>query len=123
MGDNLLAADWLYEHAAITAHRPPAIWFGDDKSTMIHAIFETPQLKVSTTGTVSPAYLQPFGKLFNGPTSLPPARNGVDYELWLSARPETSPEITVKDPAAITFILEQRDDLLRKGFIEAHPSP
>ena len=47
----------------------------------------------------------------------------MDYELRLSARPEPSPEITLKDPEAIAFIREQPDDLLRKGFIEARPSP
>ena len=123
MGDILLAADWLYEHTVVTKHRPPAIWFGGDKNTMIHAIIETPQLKTSTTGTVDPVYLQQFAKLFSEPTTLPPTRRGVDYELRLSARPEPSPEIAVKDPESITFIREQRDDLLRKGFIEARPTP
>ena len=123
IGDILLAADWLYEHSVTTTHRPPAIWFGGDKTTMIHAIIETPDLKASTTGMVDPAYLRRFAKLFSEPTSLPPARRGVDYELRLSARPEPSPEIAVKDPEAIAFIQEQRDDLLKKGFIEARPSP
>ena len=90
---------------------------------MIHAILETPELKASTTGTVNPAYLRQFAKLFSEPTSLPPAGRGVDYELRLSARPEPSPEIAVKDPEAIAFIQEQRGDLLRKGFIAARPSP
>ena len=123
IGDILLAADWLYEHSVTTTHRPPAIWFGGDKTTMIHVIMETPQLKATTTGTVDPVYLRQFAKLFSEPTALPPARRGVDYELRLSARPEPSPEIAVKDPEAITFIREQRDDLLKKGFIEARPSP
>lgn len=123
VGDIPLAADWLYEHTVTTTHRPPAIWFGGDKNTMIHAIIETPQLKATTTGTVDPAYLQWFAKLFSELTTLPPARNGVDYELRLSARPEPSPEIAVKDPEAIAFIREQRDDLLKKGFIEARHSP
>ena len=90
---------------------------------MIHAIVETPLLKASTTGTVDSTYLQRFPKLFSEPTALPPARQGVDYELRLSARPEPSPEIAVKDPEAIAFIREQRDDLLKNGFIEARPSP
>ena len=47
----------------------------------------------------------------------------MDYELRVSGRPEPSPEIAVKYPEAIAFICEQRDDLLRKGFIEARPSP
>ena len=123
IGDILLAADWLYEHSVTTTHRPPALWFGSDKTTMIHAIVETPQLKASTTGTVDPVYLRQFARLFSEPTSLPPARRGVDYELRLSARPEPSPEIAVKDPESIRFIEEQRDDLLRKGFIEARPTP
>ena len=116
-GDILLAVDWIYDHTVVMTHRPPSIWFGGDKNTLIHAIVETPQLKASTTGTVDPAYLRRFAKLFSEPTSLPPARSGVDYELRLSARPEPSPEITVQDPEAIAFIREQRDDLLRKGFI------
>ena len=123
VGDVLLAADWLYEHSVTTMHRPPASWFGNDKTTMIHAILETPELKASTTGTVDHAYLRQFAKLFSEPTSLPPARREVDYELHLSARPERSPEIAVKDPEAIAFIREQRDDLLKKGFIEARPTP
>ena len=90
----------MYEHS----DRLPAIWFGGDKTTMIHAIIETPQLKASTTGTVDPVYLQGFAKLFSEPTTLPPARRGVDYKLRLSARPEPSPEIAVKDPEAIAFI-------------------
>ena len=123
VGDVLLAADWLYEHSMATMHRPPAIWFGNDKTTMIHAILETPELKASTTGLVDHAYLRQFAKLFSEPTSLPPARREVDYELHLSARPERSPEIAVKDPEVIAFIREQRDDLLKKGFIEARPTP
>ena len=123
IGDILLAADWQYEYTVTTTHRPPAIWFGGNRNTMIHTIIETPQLKASTTGTVDPAYLQRFAKLFSEPTALPPARRGVDYELRLSARPEPSPEIAVKDPEAIEFIREQRDHLLQKGFIEARPSP
>ena len=123
IGDILLAADWLHEHSVTTRHRLPAIWFGGDKTTMIHAIIETPQLKASTTGTVDPVYIQRFAKLFSEPTTLPPARRGMDYELSLSAKPEPSPEIAVKDPEAIAFIREQRDDLLKKGFIEARPSP
>lgn len=107
IGDILLAADWLYEHSVTTTHRSPAIWFGGDKATMIHAIVETPQLKATTTGTVDAAYLQKFAKLFSEPTNLDPARNGVDYELRLSARPEPSPEIAVKDPESIKFIQEQ----------------
>ena len=47
----------------------------------------------------------------------------MDYELRLSGRPEPSPEITVKGPEAIAFICKQRDDLLKKGCIEARPSP
>ena len=47
----------------------------------------------------------------------------MDYKLHLSARPEPSPEIAVEDPEALAFIREQRDDLLKKGFIEARPSP
>lgn len=90
---------------------------------MIHALVETPDLKASTTGTVDPAYLRQFAKLFSEPTSLLPARHRVDYELGLSARPEPSPEIAVKDLEAIAFVHEQRDDLLRKGFIEASHSP
>ena len=117
IGDVLLAAAWLYEHAVVTTHHPPAIWFGGDKTTMIHSIVETPTLKASTTGTVDPVYLREFPKLFSEPTGLSPAHSGVDYELRLSARPEPSPEITVQDPEAIAFIREQRDDLLRKGFI------
>ena len=54
IGDILLAADWLYEYSVTTTHRLPAIWFGGDKTTMIHAIVETPQLKATTTGTVDP---------------------------------------------------------------------
>ena len=123
IADILLAADWLYEHTVTTTHRPPAIWFEGDKKTMIHSIVETPQLKATTTGTVDPVYLQRFSKLFSEPTALPPARRGVDYELRLPARPEPSPEIAVKDPEAIGFIREQRDDLLKNGFIEARPSP
>ena len=123
IGDILPAADWLYEHSVTTTHHPPAIWFGGDKTTMIHAIVETPQLKAATTGTVDTLYLQRYAKLFSQPTALPPARSGVDYELRLSARPEPSPEIAVKDPEAIEFIREQRDHLLKKGFIEARPSP
>ena len=123
IGDILLAADWLYEHAVTTTHRPPAVWFGGDKTTMIHAIVETPQLKATTTGTVDSVYLQRHAKLFSEPTALPPARRGVDYELRLSGRPEPSPEIAVKDPEAMAFIREQCDDLLKKGFIEARPSP
>ena len=65
IGDILLAADWLYEHSVTTTHRPPAIWFGGDKTMMIHAIIETPQLKASTTGTVDPVYLQRLAKLFS----------------------------------------------------------
>ena len=122
MGDILLAADWLYEHTVVTTHRPPAIWFGGDKNTMIYEIIETPQLKTSTMGTVDLFYLQQSAKLFSEPTNLPPARRGVDYELCLSARPETSPEIAVKDLKLIAFIREQRDDLLRKGFIEGRPT-
>ena len=104
-------------------HRPLAIWFGGDKATMINAIIETPQLKALTTGTVDPVYLEEFSKLFSEPTTLPPTRRGVDYELRLSGRLEPSPEIAVKDPEAIAFIREQCDDLLKKGFIEARPSP
>ena len=109
IGDILLAADWLYKHSVGTTHRPPAIWFGGDKNTMVHAIIETPQLLVSTTGTVDPVYLRQFAELFSEPTALPPARSRVDYELLLSPRPEVSPEIAVKDPEAIAFIREQRD--------------
>ena len=123
IGVVLLAADWLYKHTVTTTHRPPAMWFGNDRTTMIHAILETPELKASATGTVNPAYLRQFAKLFSKPTSLPPAGHGVDYELRLSVRPEPSPEIAVKDPEAIAFIQEQKDDLLRKGFIETRPSP
>ena len=123
IGDILLTADWLYEHSVATTHRPPAIWFGGDKATMIHAIIETPQLKATTTGTVDPLYLQQYAKLLSEPTALPPARSGVDYELRLSGRPEPSPGIAVKDSEAIAFIREQCDDLLKKGFIEARPSP
>ena len=123
VGDIFLAADWLYEHTVGTTHRPPAIWFGGDKNTMIHAIIETPQLKATTTGMVDSLYLQRYAKLFSEPTTLPPARNGVDYELRLSGRTEPLPEIAVKDPEAIAFIREQRDDLLEKVFIEARPSP
>ena len=90
---------------------------------MIHAIIETPQLKASTTGTVDPVYIQRFAKLLSEPTTLPPAGRGMDYELPLSARPEPSPEIAVKDPEAMVFIYEQSDDFLKKGFIEARPSP
>ena len=122
IADVLLAAAWLYEHTVTSVHRPPAIWFGGN-ATMIHAIIETPQLKATTTGTVDPAYLQKFARLFSEPTGLPPERSRVDYELRLSTRPELSPEIAVKDPEAIAFIHEQRDDLLRKGFIEARSSP
>ena len=123
VGEILLAADWLYEHTVSTNHRPPAIWFGEDRNTMIHAIIETPHLKATTTGTVDPLYLQRYAKLFSEPTAPPPARSGVDYELRLSGRPEPSPEIAVKDPDATAFIREQCDDLLKKGFIEARPSP
>lgn len=123
IGDILLAADWLYEHEVTTKHRPPAVRFGDNKTMMIHAIVETPQLKASTTGTVDLLYRQQFAKVFSKPTTLLPARSRVDYELRLSARLEPSPEIAVKDPEAIAFIREQRNDLLRKGFIEARPSP
>ena len=119
----LLAADWLYEHTVSTNHRPPASWFGGDRNTMIHAIIETPQLKGTTTGTVDPLYLQRYAKLFSEPTALPPARSGVDYELRLSGKREPSPEIAVKDPEATAFIREQCDYLLKKGFIEARPSP
>ena len=114
LGDILLAGHWLYKHSVTTTHRPPAIWFGGDKTTMIHAIIETPQLKASTTGTVDPVYLQGFAKLLSIPTTLPPARRRVDYELRLSARPEPSPKIAVKDLEVIAFIREQRDDLLKK---------
>ena len=123
VGNILLAADWLYSHIVTTTHRPPAIWFGGDRNTMIKAIVETPELKTSTTGTVDPTYLRQFAKLLSEPTVLPPARLGVDYELRLSARLEPSPEIGVKDPEAIAFIREQCDDLLKKGFIESRPSP
>ena len=41
-GDIILAADWLYKHTIATTHRPPAIWFGEDKTT-IHGIIETTQ--------------------------------------------------------------------------------
>ena len=123
IGDILLAADWLYDHAVATMHRAPAVWFGGDKNTMVNAIVETPKLKTSTTGTVNPTYLRQYAELFSEPAPLPPARSGVDYELRLSGRPEPSPEIAVKDPEAIAFIQEQCDDLLRKGFIEARPSP
>ena len=68
-------------------------------------------------------YLQQFAKLFSEPTYLPPVHSRVDYELRLSARPEPSLEIAVKDPVAIAFIREQLDDLLKKGFIGASPSP
>ena len=111
IGDVLLAADWLYEHYVTMTHRPPAIWFNGDRKTLINAITETPQLKASTTGTVERIYLERFAKLFSEPTSLPPKRDGVDYELRLSKRPEPSPEIAVKDPEAIALIQKQRDDL------------
>ena len=114
IGDILLAADWLYEHEVVTKHCPPAIWFGENRNTMIHAIVETPPLKTTTTGTVDPLYLRQFAQLFSEPTTLPPSRKGVDYELRLSARPEPSPEIAVKDPEAIAFIREQRDDLQKR---------
>ena len=78
IGDILLAADWLYEHTVTTTHRPPAIWFGGDKTTMIHAIVETPQLTASTAGTVDPIYLQKFARVFSEPTTLPPVRRGVE---------------------------------------------
>ena len=71
VGDILLAADWLYEHTVGTTHRPPAIWFGGDKNTMIHAIIETPQLKATTTSTVDCLYLQRYAKLFSKHTTLP----------------------------------------------------
>ena len=103
-------------------HRPPAVWFGGDKNTMIKAIVETPELKTSTTGTVNPTYLREYTELSSEPAPLPPARSRVDYELRLSGRPEPFPEIAVKDPEAIAFIQEQCDDLLRKEFIEACPS-
>ena len=123
IGDILLAADWLYEHSFTTTHRPPAIWFGGDKAMMIHAIVKTPQLKATTTGTVDPEYLQKFAKLVREPTGLPPARSGVDYKLHQLKRPEQSPEIAVNDTELMEFIEEQLDDLLRKGFIEARPTP
>ena len=123
IGDILLAADWLNDHAVATTNRPPAVWFGGDKNTMINAIVETPELKTSTTGTVITTYLWQYAELFSEPTALPSARSGVDYELCLSGRPEPSPEIAVKDPEVIAFIQEQCDDLLRKGLIEARPSP
>ena len=72
---------------------------------------------------VDPIYLQRFTKIFSEPTTLPPARSGMDYELLLSGRPKPSPEIAVKDPEDIAFIRKQRDDLLKKGFIKARPSP
>ena len=90
---------------------------------MINAIIETPKLKATTTGTVDPAYLQKLARLFSEPTGLTPVRSRVDYELRLSARPEPSLKIAVKDPDPIAFIREQRDDLLKNGFIEASPSP
>ena len=123
IGDILLAADWLYDHAVATTHRPPAVCFGGEKNTMINAMVETPELKASTTGMVDPAYLRRFAKLFSEPTGLPPACSRVDHELRLSARPEPSPEIAVKDPESIKFMQEKRNDLLRKGFIEAQPTP
>ena len=66
-------------------------------------------------------YLQQFAKLFSEPTGLPPVHSRVDYELRLCARAQPSPEIAFKDPEAIAFIREQRDDLLKKGFIGASP--
>ena len=122
IGDILLAAEWLYDHVVATTHHPPAVWFGD-KNTMINPIIETPELKATTTGTVDPAYLRQFAIRFSEPTGLPSAPSGLDHELRLSARPEPSPEIAVKDPESIKFIQEQRNDLLRKGFMEARPTP
>ena len=104
IGDIILAADWLNDHAVATTHYPPAVWFGGDKNTMINAIVKTPELKTSTTGTVNPTYLWQYAELLSEPTALPPARSGVDYELRLSGRPEPSPEIAVKVPEAIAFI-------------------
>ena len=123
VGDILLAADWLYKHMVTMTHRPPAIWFGGDRNTMINAIIETPQLMATTTGTVDPLYRQRYAELSCEPTALSPVRSGVDYELHLSGRPEPSPNIAVKGPEAIAFIRKQRDDLLKKGCIEARPSP
>ena len=122
VADILLAADWLYKHTVTTTHRPRDISFEGNRTTIINAIIETPQLKATTMGTMDPVYLQKFARLFREPTGLLPARSGVDYELRLSARPEPLLEIAVKDPEAIPFIREQRDDLLKKGCIEARPS-
>ena len=66
-----------------------------------------------------PQYLQQFAKLFREPTGLLLVRSGVCYKLRLSARPEPSPDIAVKDPEAMAFNREQQDDLLKKRFIEA----
>ena len=88
-----------------------------------HSVSSDTPSKATTTGTVDPLYLQRYAKLFSEPTALPPARSGVDYELRLSGKREPSPEIAVKDPEATAFIREQCDDLLKKGFIEARPSP
>ena len=117
VGDVLQAADWLYEQSVTNTYRSLPFWINGDKKTMINAIVETLQLKETMTGTVEPTYLQKFTILFSKPTSLPPKREGVDYKLRLSKRPEPLPEIAVKGTEAIAFILKQRDDLLRKGFI------
>ena len=58
VGDILLAADWLYERMVTMTHCTPAIWFRGGSNTMINAIIETPQLKVTTTGTVDRLYRQ-----------------------------------------------------------------
>src|SRR5205085_11851763 len=72
---------------------------------------------------VEPSYLQRFARMFAEPTGLPPSRKDVDYRLRLTGRPEVSPEIAVKDPESIAFIRTQRDELIKKGFIEPRPSP
>ena len=65
VGEILLAAEWLYEHKVTTTKNLPAIWLGNNKTMMVHAIIETQQLKASTTGTVDPIYLPQYAKLFS----------------------------------------------------------